>query len=259
MIMLIRAPIPITVIAIRTKADGMASPSRTYVLVHGAWHGGWVWKDVAPALRAMGHSVTTPTMTGLGERKHLASFPYDLETHITDIVEHIDMERLTDIDLVGWSYGGMVTTGVLARMRKRVRSMIYLDAFLPDNGKALADYAEGPARAAMDAAKQADKPMPPIPMKVFGVTDPVVIAFAQPRLVDQSWRCFFQPVKALAERPRDIPHTYVRCSGFDPSPFSYFLEQAGKDANFRTHVMPTSHHCMLTDPTGTIEILGNAD
>ena len=80
------------------------------MLVHGAWGGGWVWnaKGVAAALRAKGHTVTTPTLTGLGERKDNAAAGYDLETHVQDIVDHIEMENLKDIHLVGWSYGGVV-------------------------------------------------------------------------------------------------------------------------------------------------------
>src|SRR5208283_3726244 len=96
---------------------------RTYVLLHGAWHGGWVWRDVASGLRAMGHAVTTPTLTGLGERRHVGNDTADLATHIEDVVAHIEMEELQDITLVGWSYGGMVVTGALARIPHRIKSL----------------------------------------------------------------------------------------------------------------------------------------
>ena len=178
-------PIPITVIAVSTKADCRRGHVVTVPhLCSGprclAWRLGL--EGCGPGLARHGSRCDYTNHDRARRTQASRVIPIRSQTHVTDIVEHIDMERLTDVHLVGWSYGGMVTTGVLARMRKRVRSMIYLDAFLPENGKALADYAEGPARAAMDAAKQADKHMPPIPMKVFGVTDPVVIAFAQPRL-----------------------------------------------------------------------------
>jgi pimeloyl-ACP methyl ester carboxylesterase len=133
-----------------TKADTCLAqervPPRTYVLIHGGWYGGWVWRDVVPELRGLGHAVSAPTMTGVGERKHLISDSVGLTTNVDDIVHHIEMEGLRDIHLVGWSYGGMVATGVLARMPNRVRSVIYLDAFVPENGKALADYAAPPVR-----------------------------------------------------------------------------------------------------------------
>ncbi len=230
---------------------------RTYVMVHGAWHGGWVWRDVAPALRAMGHRVTTPTLTGLGERRHTLNDTADLDTHVEDIVAHIEMEDLDGIDLVGWSYGGMVATGVLARVTGKIRSIIYLDAFVPENGKALVDYVDPGTLGVFEAAKAADQALPPIPLDVFGVKDPKVLAFCEPRLVKQPWRTVYQPVKALKQRP-DIPCTYVRCLGFDPSPFSYFLTEMKKDPRVKTFELNTSHTCMLTDPKSTIEILANA-
>jgi pimeloyl-ACP methyl ester carboxylesterase len=232
--------------------------ARTYVLIHGAWHGGWVWRDVVPALRAMGQTVFAPTLTGLGERKHLASDAVDLETHITDVLNMIEMEDLNHIHLVGWSYGGMVATGVLACVKDWIKSMIYLDAFVPENGKALIDYAEKPAREAFLKAKAEMMPIAPIPLKVFGVNDPAVVAYIEPRLVLHPWRCMIQPVKALAEHPKEIPHTYIRCEGFDPSPFTEFLTKFAKDPHWDTYVLKTSHVAMLTDPKGTTELLAKA-
>lgn len=234
------------------------SAGRTYVLVHGAWAGGWVWnaKGVANALRAMGHTVTTPTLTGLGERRDMAGVNYDLETHVQDIVDHIEMEDLKNIHLLGWSYGGVVVTGVLARVQERVRSMIYLDAFAPDDGQALIDYAEPAVRPMLEGAKTANKPVPP-PLGITGVIDPVLTAYVESRLTPQAWQTFFQPVKALKARPT-IPHTYIRCTGFENPSFDAFLEKFKKDPLFTTYVLKTSHLAMLTDPKGTIELLANA-
>ena len=103
----------------------------TYVLVHGAWHGGWCWRRVAPALRAQGHEVWTPTMTGLGEREHLHPESVNLSTHVTDIVKVLEFEDLRDVVLVGHSYGGFVVTGVAAEAADRIRHLVYLDAFVP--------------------------------------------------------------------------------------------------------------------------------
>ena len=132
--------------AVAATACPVPSGGRTYVLVHGAWCGGWVWKDVAPALRAMGHTVTTPTLTGLGERRQAADTGYDLDTHVQDILDHVAMEDLNDIHLVGWSYGGMVVTGALAKLKERVKSVIYLDAFVPDDGQSMVNVAAPAAR-----------------------------------------------------------------------------------------------------------------
>src|SRR5580698_6932911 len=98
----------------------------TFVLVHGVWHGGWCYKRVAVLLRKAGHEVYTPTLTGLGERSHLMSPTIDLDTHITDVVNVIKTEDLSDIILVGHSYGGMVVTGVADALPDRIRSLVYL-------------------------------------------------------------------------------------------------------------------------------------
>jgi len=106
----------------------------TFVLVHGAWHGGWCWKRVAALLRQAGHEVFAPTLTGLGERAHLMSNAIDLHTHIRDILGVLQWEELADVVLCGHSYGGMVISGVADRVPEKLRSLVYLDAFVPDNG-----------------------------------------------------------------------------------------------------------------------------
>lgn len=226
---------------------------RTYVLVHGAWHGGFVWRDVAAAIRAQGHLVTTPTLSGLGERKNFETNKVDLQTHIDDVVNHIEMEDLDNIDLVGWSYGGAVVTGVLACLQDRVRSVIYVDAFVPENGKALIDYSDGPLVPVYNEAKDKDLPVPPIPLEVFGVSDPEVISFINPRLVHQPWRTIFQPVQALEKRP-DIPFTYVHCLGFKNSPFGHFHDKL-KAEGVTTMQIEASHLCMMDAPQTVTEIL----
>ena len=197
--------------------------------------------------------MTTPTLTGLGERKHTMNDTADLKTHIQDIVNHIEMEDLRNIDLVGWSYGGMVTTGVLARVTDRIRSMIYLDAFVPENGKALIDYAEGPVVKIFNDAKNKDQPLPAIPLEVFGVKDPKIIEFVKPRLVLQPWRTSFHPVEALKTRP-NIPFTYVRCLGFVNSPFGYFHDKL-KAEGVKTIEIKASHLCMLDSVEEVANIL----
>ncbi len=228
-------------------------------MVHGAWRGGWIWnaKGVAAALRAKGHTVTTPTLTGLGDRKDNAAAGYDLETHVQDIVDHIEMENLSDIHLVGFSYGGVVVTGVLARITERVGSMIYFDAFAPNDGESLFDYVEPAARPTMLSARAANKFVPPIPLSARGVKDQAVIEYARARQVDQAWQTFFQPVKALKVRP-NIPHTYIRCTDFVNPSFDAFLEKFKKDPLFTTYVLKASHHAMMTAPEETIELLAKA-
>jgi len=233
------------------------APPRTYVLIHGGWYGGWVWRDVVPALRAIGHVASAPTMTGVGERKHLISDTVGLTTNIDDIVNHIEMEGLHDIHLVGWSYGGMVATGVLARLSGRIRSVIYLDAFVPENGKALADYVAPPVRERFLKAAAEKQHITPIPFDVFGVKDARVVEYCIPRLVRQPWLSLTEPVKALQQQP-DIPHTYIRCTGYDPSSFATFYERFKSDPRWDTQLLASSHVCMLEHPKETVKLLANA-
>ena len=147
----------------------------TYVLVHGAWHGGWCWKRVAPLLRAAGHEVYTytPTLTGLGERAHLLSRDIDLDTHITDIVNVLAYEELTDVVLVGHSYGGMVIAGVADRVPERVAHLVYLDAFVPRDGQAVHDIFSPEFAAHLQALALAEGDgwrIPAPPAASYGVT-----------------------------------------------------------------------------------------
>lgn len=235
---------------------GAAAGRRNYVLIHGAWHGGWVWKDVAPALRNLGHTVTTPTLTGLGERLHMRRPGINLSTHAEDILNHIEMEGLDRIVLVGWSYGGMVASEVLARIPHKIASMVYLDAFVPERGKASVDYT-GQAGASFRKSAEQNADAEPIPLDVFGVTDQAVIDYVTPRLTLQPIDTLMQPSGALERRPPNIPHTYVLAAGYAPSPFVAFFEKFKEDPQFDTHVLQTSHLLMLTDPAGTTNILAN--
>ena len=128
--------------------------SATFVLVHGAWAGGWAWKRVAPLLRAQGHDVFTPTLTGLGERVHLASPDVNLDTHIQDILNLLVYEDLEDAVLVGWSYGGMVITGVLERVPDRLAHVVYLDAEVPRDGESDFDVCGPEFREEMERSAQ---------------------------------------------------------------------------------------------------------
>ena len=129
----------------------------TFVLVHGAWMGGWCYKRVARLLRQAGHEVYTPTLTGLGERAHLINRAIDLDTHVQDIVGVIRCEELSDVVLCGHSYGGMVITGVAEQIAAKIRSLVYLDAFVPENGKCLFDYSAGRAFATDARRRRAER------------------------------------------------------------------------------------------------------
>src|SRR5438128_4098459 len=122
-------------VASTAAASAMAQSQVTFLVAHGAWSAGWSWKKMHPLMSAAGHRLITPTYTGLGEREHLASPSNDLETHIQDMLAAIKYEDLSDIVLVGDSYGGIVATGAADRARDQVSQLIYLDAFVPRDGQ----------------------------------------------------------------------------------------------------------------------------
>jgi pimeloyl-ACP methyl ester carboxylesterase len=107
----------------------------TFLLAHGAWSAGWAWKKMRPLMAAHGHQLFTPSYTGLGERAHLAHRDLNLESHIADMLAVLEFEALSDVILVGHSYGGMVATGVADCVRDKIRHLVYLDAFAPEDGK----------------------------------------------------------------------------------------------------------------------------
>ncbi len=227
---------------------------QTFVLVHGAWHGAWVWRDTIKGLREKGHVVTAPTLTGLGERFHIGNLTADLTTHIEDVVAHIEMEDLHDITLVGWSYGGMVVTGVLAHIPEKVKSLIYVDAFVPEDGKALIDYTTPEAKEIL--AQNPEKGIAAPALEFFGVKDPAVLQFVTPRLTIQPRKTFYEPVKALTWGPKlPVPVGYIHCSGYERTFFILGHDRLTADPRVRMKVIDTSHLCMLTAPVETINAL----
>jgi pimeloyl-ACP methyl ester carboxylesterase len=238
---------------IKRRKAPLTAPD-TFVLVHGAWFGAWVWRDVASGLRERGHAVTTPTLTGIGERRHLGDGSTNLSTHIEDVALHVEMEDLQDITLVGWSYGGLVIAGVLPRIEHRIKSMIYLDAFLPENGKAIIDSYPSDRRAGMEVHRRDNTPVPPLPLAFFGVTEQPLIDFITPRLTPQPWRTFCEPFKTITES-REVPTSYIRCALHKYEPFDIALKRMKADSRVRTGTIQTGHTCALTDPGETINAL----
>ena len=144
--------------------------AHTFVLVHGAWHGGWCWRRVADRLRHDGHAVFAPTLTGLGERSHLLRPGIDLATHVADIVNVMQWERLSDVVLCGHSYGGFVISGVAEATPALIRSIVFLDAFLPENGDTILKLTGPAIQDAIRTALQRNDPgVAPRPAEAFGV------------------------------------------------------------------------------------------
>jgi len=231
----------------------------SYVLVHGGGHGGWCWQRLAPLLRAEGHDVHTPTLTGLGERSHLVRPDTDLDTHITDVAAVLEYEDLTDVILVGHSYGGMVITGTADRVPDRIGQIVYLDAASPQNGQSLVDVAP----ALMDFARSDSRvvdgvdlvlwPSPDLGL-LYGVTDPGDLAWMQRHLTPHPWRCFEQPLHLHDEaRMRAIPRTDVVCvSELNDREAPNEDRSVGAQ---RVWEIETGHDLMITEPRAVADML----
>jgi pimeloyl-ACP methyl ester carboxylesterase len=196
-------------------SENYSNQHRTFVLVHGAWHGGWCWKKLTPLLQEGGARVYALTLTGLGERAHLISPDINLETHVNDVVDTLEMEDLTNVVLVGHSYGGMVISGVEARSPSRVRRLVYLDAVIPRSGQSLFDLNSPQFRERLEAgaAQHGEGYKVPPVREIIGVTDATDLEWLLPRLRPQPIETFRQPVQIPAVENL-TPSTYILCSQF---------------------------------------------
>jgi pimeloyl-ACP methyl ester carboxylesterase len=218
----------------------------TFVLVHGAWHGGWCYARVAEALRARGYRVFTPTMTGLGERVHLANTDITLSTHVTDIVNVLKFEDLHDVVLCGHSYGGNVITGVVEAVPERIAALFFLDAFVPLDGQSLLDAAGAATRERFEASA-ASGYLPPIKSKNFGVNE------ADREYVDA--QCVPQPLKTFSEglaltgaRERCAHKTYVRAGNYRSPGFDEARARISAEGGWFVDAIPSGHDVMLDAP-----------
>ncbi len=184
--------------------------AHTFVLVHGAWHGGWCWRRVAERLRRAGHAVFTPTLTGLGERAHLQRPGIDLATHVADIVSVIRWEQLSDVILCGHSYGGFVISGVAEEWPALIRSIVFLDAFLPEDGDTILKLTGPAVQDAIRAALQwNDLGVPPRPAEAFGVNE-ADRQWVDDLCVPQPIGTFTSPIALSGARERIARKTYIR-------------------------------------------------
>src|SRR5499427_985914 len=190
----------------------------TFVLVHGGWAGSVVWRELAPRLRKAGHDVYAPTLTGIGERKHLLSREIDLDTHIQDVIGVIDEEDLSDIILVGHSYGGMVISGVADRVPEKVATLVYLDAFVPENGQSLFNLL--PPDRRLPVVPGEDWLVTPTPSSGFGLKRPEVIALWEAKSTPHPLATLTQPVQLTGEIGRIKKKMYILAT--DPAHFTRF-------------------------------------
>lgn len=210
-----------------------------------------MWSRLAQLLRAQGHEVFTPSMTGIGERSHLATPDVDLGVHTRDILQVIEYERLSDLVLVGHSYGGMVVTGVADRVADKLRTLVYLDAFVPRHGEALIDLARPEMRAALLEHK--DWKLEPLSPQRQGMTDPREIAWLEGRRDPQPVGTFKEKI-SLKGNYRG-KKTYIFCSGYSPTSFAGFAAAAKADKAWQYHELPTHHYPQISMPRELAAIL----
>lgn len=218
------------------------------LVCHGAWSGGWSWKKMRGPLKALGHDLLTPTYTGLGERTHLINPMIDLEVHIRDVLGVVTCEDLRDFVLLGHSYGGMVATGVADRASERIVEMIYLDAFVPENGQSLFDLRPDTADAARRSATAEGDGwfLPPGPLA------PDILADDRDWLTTRRGR---QPLKTfeqklvLAGKAASLPKSYIYCrKKGDDDPFRAIAERVRELPGWRYFEMESGHVPNITMP-----------
>ncbi|HXU74810.1 MAG TPA: alpha/beta hydrolase family protein [Polyangia bacterium] len=233
----------------------------TFVLVHGAGTGGWLWRRVRSLLARAGHEVFTPTLTGLGERAHLARRDVGLGTHIDDIVGVLDYEELHDVILVGFSYAGMIIPAVADRLPGRVRRLIYLEAVVPQSGTAMLDVMPPEVREAWQRHVLAGDGwrVPPMTKTYLGRIDPdgadeSEIRRLLARRTPQPLACFSEPL-TLEHADALPPATFIHCT--DKQQHDSLAKQAAtlRARGWLVRELPTGHFCMLTMPGATASLL----
>lgn len=236
----------------------MSDVHAPFVLVHGAWQGSWVWERVAERLRAAGHAVHVPSLSGLGERAHLAGPHVNLDTHIADVTSAIEHHELDGIVLCGHSYGGMVVAGAADRLPQRVRSLIFLDAFIPTPGKSLLDLQppEIAARQREETRQEGEGwRLKRLPSNYFRVADPADVARLDRHAVDQ-------PIGTMDQKStvtgawETVPHlAYIRAAGHARGPFGQFAERVRGQERWQYFEVPCGHNVMLDMPAALTGIL----
>lgn len=237
-----------------------------FVLVHGAWHGGWCWRDVVPPLTRAGHRVHAVTLTGVGERMHLMTPAITLETHITDVANAIEMEEMDQLVLVVHSYGGMIGTAIADRMPQRLRHLVYVDAVVPRPGESWSSTQASATREARLVAAEAspDFSFPPPDPAVFGLSADHY-EWVKRRQTPHPGHTYQAALDFDPRRVAAIPRTFVSCTApalatIDP------VRQRVTDSSFwdgawhsgggvRIVEMKTGHDPMISAPAEFARIL----
>jgi pimeloyl-ACP methyl ester carboxylesterase len=230
-------------------APAQAQPAqKTFVLVHGSWAGGWVWRRVSDLLESRGHKVFTPTLTGVGERSHLLNEKVNLGTHITDVVNVIKWERLGDFVLVGHSYGGNVITGVAEQVEPAIRSIVFLDAFVPENGPL------PQAQMVLDAIAKGESPIKP-PLATYFENNEANNAWLDALLTPMPIACYTDSLVVTGARERIRKKIFVRATRYRVPVFEAAYTKVRSNPTWVTFELTCGHHPMVDMPDRVTQIL----
>jgi pimeloyl-ACP methyl ester carboxylesterase len=234
----------------------MAKTRATIVIVHGAWVGAWRWRNVANLLVDRGHHVFTPTLTGLADRSHLASPAVNLSMHALDVANLIKYEALENVLLVGHSYGGMPISQATELVPEGViQSIMYLDAFFPEDGQALNELV--PHRAHLPEITDDYLVQPPV-MALNAHLDPEVAKAFQARRSPHPVGCFVEKAKLTGKREAIPKKAYVLATGYDNTTFGPMAARVRQRAGWRVEEMPYTHDLQNVAPTETADMIETA-
>jgi hypothetical protein len=232
-----------------------AQDRRTYVLVHGAWHGGWCWRRVADLLEAKGHKVYTPTLTGVADRSHLLSKSISLDTHILDVANLMEWEDLQNVVLCGHSYGGWPISGVAEKQEKRIGSIVYLDAFLPNNGQKVLDTnTPERKRSVLEGIEKGELARPGPSAAAFFVNEKDQ-AWVNAKMTPQPIGVSTQPIILTGARDRIAKKAYVRARKYPQPDFDRWYEQCKADSSWKVFDLNCGHDAMIDAPSDVVDIL----
>ena len=227
-----------------------------FVLVHGAWHGGWCWRDVAAVLRTAGHQVFTPTMTGLGERAHLLNAQVGLSTFIDDIAAVILSEELDNVVLVGHSFGGHVINGVADRMPQLLRQLIYLDGLVVQHGQSALSIMPPAVQAERTRTMDAEGLRMTIPSPdQFGLSDPAQLAWVMRQLTPHPLKGYTEPLQLQHPLGNGLPKTYIAVTDPWYAPLAELRQWVRSQPDWDWHELAACHNAMVSAPLALASLL----